>query len=129
MADGDFPVSQKRRGRPPGQQHRAQIQARQLAKQNSARAIARLAELIDHENPAVAITACREILDRAHGRPKPEQTPIEQEQETLGEQLQRALQRRQHRLMRLEQSPDTGGDRSPDDGIADADVIDVEPEG
>jgi hypothetical protein len=40
-----------------------------LARQHTARALARLAEILDGPDTAAAVAAARELLDRAYGRP------------------------------------------------------------
>ena len=48
---------------------KAPANIRSLARQHDMKALKRLAELIDCEDPKVAIAACNAILDRGHGKP------------------------------------------------------------
>jgi len=43
---------------------------RSLARKNTRRAMERIVELIDDEDPRVALMAAKEVLDRAYGKPK-----------------------------------------------------------
>lgn len=43
---------------------------RSLARKNTKRAMERIVELIDDEDPRVALMAAKEVLDRAYGKPK-----------------------------------------------------------
>ena len=43
---------------------------RYLARKNTRRAMERIVELIDDEDPRVALMAAKEVLDRAYGKPK-----------------------------------------------------------
>jgi hypothetical protein len=53
-------------GRPKSLEH-----IRSLARDNSVRALERLIELIESDDPRVAIVASKEVLDRAFGKPTP----------------------------------------------------------
>jgi len=54
----------------PGGRPREEMAVIQLAKQNSEKAILKLVELIDSEDPKVSIAASNAVLDRAIGKPK-----------------------------------------------------------
>ena len=56
----------------PGGRPKDENQVRNLARQHSRRALERLIELIDSEDPRVALAAAKEVLDRAYGKPKQE---------------------------------------------------------
>lgn len=55
----------------PGGKSKKLEELKRLALDHSARAIQRIAELIESDDERVAIMAAKEILDRALGRPKP----------------------------------------------------------
>lgn len=56
-------------GRPKGAPNKITRDIRALAGQHSPKAIKRLAYLIDHaESEAAQVAACKELLDRAHGK-------------------------------------------------------------
>jgi hypothetical protein len=61
---------QKGQGGNPGGRPVVAREVTELARQNAARAVARLVELIDADDPRVAIAASNAILDRACGRPR-----------------------------------------------------------
>ena len=54
-------------GRPKSNEH-----VRNIARSNSVRAVERLIELIESDDERVALTAAKEVLDRAFGKPKPD---------------------------------------------------------
>lgn len=53
----------------PGGRPKREAELRELAQEDCPRAIARLAELMESEDGATAIAACKSILDRGCGRP------------------------------------------------------------
>lgn len=57
-------------GRKPGTPNRATRDVREAAAKHSAKAIATLVRLLKDPDTRVQATAAREILDRAHGRPR-----------------------------------------------------------
>lgn len=56
-------------GRQPGTPNRVGKEARDLAGKYTTKAFKRLAEMLDSKDDKAAAIACREILDRAYGRP------------------------------------------------------------
>lgn len=44
-------------------------EAKRIARSHGPKALAKLAELVDHSNPQVARSAAEAILDRAYGKP------------------------------------------------------------
>ena len=69
------PVGGKRpgAGRPLGSPNKITRPIKELAADHSEASIAKLVWLRDHsENDQVRLAACRELLDRAHGRPRQE---------------------------------------------------------
>lgn len=67
----------------PGGRPRGEREVLELARESSPRAIGRLIELIEHEDPRTSIAACNAVLDRAFGKPTqrlagdPEGAPIQ----------------------------------------------------
>lgn len=55
----------------PGGRPRLVAEVRELAREHAPAALMRLVELMQSDDERVAIVACREVLDRAYGRPVP----------------------------------------------------------
>jgi hypothetical protein len=55
-------------GRKHGSLNKVTAEVRNLARQHTAAAIKRLAKLMQSEDGNVALAACKEILDRGHGK-------------------------------------------------------------
>ncbi len=53
----------------PGGRPKEDPEVKRLAQEASPKAIAKLIEWIDSENPKASISACNSILDRAYGKP------------------------------------------------------------
>ena len=56
-------------GRKKGTPNKATAEVRALAQQHTVACIERLAGIAKGDNPTAAAAACREVLDRGHGRP------------------------------------------------------------
>jgi hypothetical protein len=54
----------------PGGRPKAEKDIKALALKNSVYAFQKIVDLIDDEDPRVALTAAKEVLDRAYGKPK-----------------------------------------------------------
>lgn len=53
----------------PGGRPKAEREVVELAREGSTRAMGRLIELVEHEDPRTAIAAANSVLDRAFGKP------------------------------------------------------------
>jgi hypothetical protein len=53
----------------PGGRPKEAAEVKALSREHGPHAIERLAELVDCDDERIAVAACREILDRAYGRP------------------------------------------------------------
>lgn len=82
----------------------------ELARENSARAIERLVELMDDEDGRVALAAANSILDRGYGKPK---QSIEIEEKSPGEMSDQEIRAAVAELLTKygeeKQSMDSGG--------------------
>lgn len=59
---------QKGKSGNPGGRPKVNPEVKELAKKNSKRAMARIIELMDDEDPRIALMAAKEVLDRALGK-------------------------------------------------------------
>jgi hypothetical protein len=69
LNNGPAEQEKRRRGRPKGVPNRATRDVRLAAQKYTARSMAVLAKFLKHEDPKVALTAAKELLDRGHGKP------------------------------------------------------------
>ncbi len=53
----------------PGGMHKGTAELKAIAREASPKAIAKLIEMIDHEDPRVALAASTAVLDRGLGKP------------------------------------------------------------
>ena len=65
---GEAPAP-RRRGRPKGSRNKATREIRELAQKYTKGALRRLKKLSESDDQQIALAACKEILDRGHGKP------------------------------------------------------------
>jgi len=67
---GQFPKGESGN---PGGRPAITSEVKELARQNAAKAFERIVKLMDDKNPRIALAAASAVLDRAYGKPVPEQ--------------------------------------------------------